>query len=160
MNFGNTFTDRIKIQKRLINVETTTLRGRAAELDTAIFGKHAERMIIGLRGISDTAQLMVAHSRELATEQSIIVAPTAHANLHKSALLGAINQAGGYDAPPVFPHTMMQTIANAAALGQQTPATTLTSSSTPKQCPDYGLPVASSDHFCGACGAVLPDAIA
>lgn len=147
MDFGS-FTDRIKTEKQVINIETMTLRVWAAELDSVIFGKHTARVITGLRGTPDYARQLVRHLTDFAQEQSIIVAPTAQADLQKSALLGAINQRDGAAPTELPPAAMMQAIrAVAAPVSMPTMAR--------RDCPSCQAPVEVDDHFCGHCGSAL-----
>ncbi|WP_243040540.1 zinc ribbon domain-containing protein [Dyella sedimenti] len=147
MDFGS-FTDRIKTEKQVINIETMTLRVWAAELDSVIFGKHTARVITGLRGTPDYARQLVRHLTDFAQEQSIIVAPTAQADLQKSALLGAINQRDGAAPTELPPAAMMQAIRAVAAPVSMPPMAR-------RDCPSCQAPVEVDDHFCGHCGSAL-----
>ncbi|WP_331543235.1 zinc ribbon domain-containing protein [Luteibacter sp.] len=138
MDFGNTFTDRVKTEKQIINIETMTLRVWAAELDTVIFGKGATRIVTGLRGTPAFARRMVQHLSTFAGEQSVFVAPTSQADLQKSAVLGALNRTSG-----VTPAASPAAAAIRAAAGA---------------CPSCGSDVDSSDRFCGGCGTALQPA--
>lgn len=147
MNFGNTFTDRVKTEKQLINIETMTLRVWAAELDSVIFGKNEPRTIIGLRGIPDYAHRLVAHLVEFAQEQSVIVAPTSHADVAKSALLGALNTLDGSNQATALPPAMMQAIQQVSVAATGTAAAI--------HCPTCQATAAPGDRFCGHCGRAL-----
>lgn len=149
MNFGNTFTDRVKTEKQLINIETMTLRVWAAELDSVIFGKNARRFIIGLRGIPDYAHQLAAHLVDFAQEQSVIVAPTSRTDVQKSAMLAAMNTLSTPSAS-ALPQAMMQVIQGAA-----TPPTSPMAASTTPCCVGCQTPVNSADRFCGNCGLPL-----
>ncbi len=144
MNFGNTFTDRVKTEKQLINIETMTLRVWTAELDSVIFGKNAQRFIIGLRGVPDFARQLASHLVDFAQEQSVIVAPTSRADMAKSAVLGAMNMLGGAGNNGGLPQAMMQAIQNA------TPPST-----SELLCRDCQAKVFATDFFCGNCGVPL-----
>jgi hypothetical protein len=135
MDFGNTLTDRVKTEKQVINIETMTLRVWAAELDTVIFGKGATRIVTGLRGTPAFARQMIDHLTGFAAEQSVVVAPTSQTDMQKSALLGALNRAGG--TPPITgPAAAIMRAAMAA-------------------CPSCATPVDGDDRFCGGCGTAL-----
>lgn len=144
MNFGNAFTDRVKTEKQLINIETMTLRVWAAELDTVIFGKNAQRFIVGLRGVPDYARQLAAHLVEFAQQQSVIVAPTSRADMQKSAVLGAMNALGGSGNGAGLPQAMMTAIQGAAA---PPPVAT--------HCPSCQGGISLGDRFCGHCGKAL-----
>jgi hypothetical protein len=147
MNFGNSFTDRVKTEKQLINIETMTLRVWAADLDSVIFGKNGQRFIIGLRGVPDYARHLAAHLVDFAQEQSVIVAPTSRADMQKSTILGAINTLGGPVHAAALPQAMMQAIQ-----GATTPPAAVAATA---QCAACQAQVTASDRFCGECGQAL-----
>lgn len=95
LDYGNQFTDRIKTEKQVINIETMTLRVWVAQLETVSFGKNSQRWLVGMRGMQDKARYISQHVIEFAGNQSIIVSPTSVADMQKVAALGAINQVGG-----------------------------------------------------------------
>ncbi len=146
LDFGNTFTDRVKTERQVINIETMTLRVWAAELDSVIFDKRAPRKIIGLRGIPDVASRLATGLREFAREQSIIVAPTAQSDLQKSALLGAINTMGGQAGAASLPQAMQRAIEQANG-----PAAAASTSAGPA-CAACQADIEAGDRFCGSCG--------
>lgn len=143
-NFGNDLTSQLKTSKRVVNIETMTLRVWAAELDTVIFGKHSERAIIGMRGVPDYARQMVAHLTDFAHAQSIIVAPTSQVDLKKAEVLSAMSQQAA-QAVPVMPN-LLQAV-------QPAPPGNLAASSRAAHCTQCGSTVGNSDRFCGNCGA-------
>jgi hypothetical protein len=160
MDVGNTLSDRIKTEKQIINIETMTLRVWAAELDTVIFGKGAPRTVIGLRGLPTLASQLAAHLAEFAQEQSVVVAPTSQTDLRKSALLGAMNRAGGLGSPAAAPAgasvasvaAAMQSALRAAA---SPPADVPPVEPASTACPACGAGVEPGDRFCGGCGKPL-----
>ena len=94
MDYGNQFTDKIKTQKQVINIESMTLRVWIAEIETVTFGKGAERTILGMRGLKDEAEGLHAHLKNFGQQQSMIVAPTSTVDLQRAHSLGAMNQIG------------------------------------------------------------------
>ena len=150
MNFGNSFTDRVKTEKQLINIETMTLRVWAAELDTVIFSKNARRVVVGLRGVPDYARQLAEHLTSFAQEQSVIVAPTSRADMAKSAVLGAMNTLGGASHAAALPQAMMQAIQGASS-PPPPPVVQV-------QCPGCQATAAANDRFCGHCGHPLASA--
>jgi len=95
LDYGNQFTDRVKTEKQVINIESMTLRVWVAQLETVSFGKNSQRWLVGMRGMQDKARYISQHVIEFAGNQSIIVAPTSGADMQKIAALSAINQIGG-----------------------------------------------------------------
>ncbi|WP_266183991.1 zinc ribbon domain-containing protein [Dyella humicola] len=148
MDFGNTFSDRVRTEKQIINIETMTLRVWAAELDSVIFGKGTPRKITGLRGTPGFAKQMVAHLTQFANDQSIVVAPTSQRDLQKGAMLGALNQVGGAVPSGALPPAMLQTV-RAAATAAISPRMAQTLAI---NCSNCQSPIEEGDRFCGACG--------
>ena len=95
MDYGNQFTDRVKTQKQVINIESMTLRVWIAEIETVTFGKDAKRVILGMSGLKNEASALHAHLTHFGQQQSMIVAPTSMADMHRVNALSAMNQIGG-----------------------------------------------------------------
>lgn len=146
VNLGNDLTSQMRTSRRVINIETMTLRVWAAELDSVIFDKQGARAIIAMRGVPDYARGMVDHLTEFARNQSVIVAPTSAADLQKGKLLGAMNQVAGQ---PVVPAPLLQAAAPAAA-----PAAPARSANSSRAafCTECGNMLSPTDRFCGSCG--------
>ncbi len=96
-DYGNQFTDHIKTQKEIINIETMTLRVWVAQLETVTFGKGSERSVIGMRGLPDKARYLCQHLSSFALNQSMIIAPSSNADIEKVKALSAINQYSARD---------------------------------------------------------------
>lgn len=173
MDFGNTISDRVKTEKQIVNIETMTLRVWAAELDTVIFGKGASRMIIGLRGLPQLATRLSSHLAAFAQEQSVVVAPTSQTDIHKSAVLGAMNRAGApgvSGTAPVAAAMRSMLDSGGAATGAAEAAADSTArpggasasgaqgesgTSAAGTCPACGAAVEPGNRFCGNCGKPL-----
>lgn len=139
---GAEFTDRVKSKRQVINVETMTLRVWVARLDTVIFGKNGTRWLIGMRGQTDRARAYAAHLADFASAQSIVVAPTASADVQKVAAMGAMNKlalnaTGTHALPPM--------LAEALAADAQ------------RFCHKCGSAGEADSRFCGNCGTALAD---
>jgi len=149
LDYGNQFTDRIKTEKQVINVETMTLRVWVAQLETVSFGKDSQRWLVGMRGLPDQAKYYGQHITQFAGDQSIIVSPTSAADMHKVAALGAINQLGGGQASAALPQIVQ---AIAGATGVQTMHDILS-------CSNCSEPIESNASFCSGCGTRLAAAV-
>lgn len=143
-NFGNDLTSQLKTTKRVVNIETMTLRVWAAELDTVIFGKLGARAIIGLRGVPDSARQMVGHLTDFAHAQSIIVAPTSQVDLKKAEVLSAMSRQAA-QAVPIVPN-LLQAV-------QPAQSGNLAARSRTVHCTQCGGNIGGGDRFCGNCGA-------
>lgn len=146
LDYGNQFTDRIKTEKQVINIETMTLRVWVAQLESVSFGKDSQRWLVGMRGLQDQARYFSQHLIAFAGNQSIIVSPTSGADMQKVAALGAINQIGGQ--PVDVRSVIMQACTNTSQSDVQT-------YQQPTLCKDCGEGVEAGMAFCGNCGIQL-----
>lgn len=157
MDYGNQFTDRIKTQKDVINIESMTLRVWIAEIETVTFGKDAVRSILGMRGLIDEAEALHAHLKNFGQQQSMIVAPTSGFDLQRANALGIMNQLGGkgIEASQALPDAIVDAIQNAAEERKQ-PDTEATESANEavicKQCQPSSN---AGMKFCPDCGTRL-----
>lgn len=92
LEIGALLADRVKSKRQVINIESMTLRVWVTRLETVAFGKDSKRWLIGMRGLSDKARQYAMHVADFAAEQSIVVAPTASADLKKMAAMSAMNE--------------------------------------------------------------------
>jgi len=151
MDFGNQYTDRIKTNKQIINIETMTLRVWVAEIHTVIFDKNSSRSLIALHGLPDKAKELAGHLAEFAGEQSIIVTPTAQVDLQKAVLIGALNRSGEA-VDTVLQKSLMKAVVDAQARTKADPQSAEVEDLHCRKCKG---PVAANDRFCGTCGAGL-----
>jgi hypothetical protein len=135
MDYGNQWTDRMKTQKQVINVENMTLRVWVAELNTVTFGKNDARHIVAMHGIPKQTEWLAQHLAWFANEQSMLVAPTAQADEARIQRLAAINQSAGAGS---LPPPVARMLASPAA-----------------DCPQCHAPVDTGAAFCNDCGAKL-----
>jgi len=150
LDYGNQFTDRVKTEKQVINIETMTLRVWVAQLETVSFGKNSQRWLVGMRGLPDQAKYLGQHITQFAGDQSIIVAPASGADMQKVAALGTINRFGGGQANAALPQAIIQAIAGTT--GVQTAQDVLS-------CSSCSEPVESNASFCSGCGTMLAAAV-
>lgn len=136
VDYGNQWTDRLKTQKQVINVENMTLRVWVAQLESVTFGKNAERFITAMHGVPDQTAWLSQHLSQFAAEQSMIVAPSAQADQAKLQSLAAVNQ--GVSAPAL-----------PAALRNQAQGASATT------CPECAQPIEPAALFCSHCGLRL-----
>jgi hypothetical protein len=142
LDYGNSLTDKVRTQKQLTNIESMTLRVWVAQLDTVTFGKESQRLVIGIRGLSDTASYIKEHIAKFANDQSIMVAPSADVDLQKAATLGAINKLGGGSA------TGESSVLRAIAAITADPSDSLI-------CPNCKAATDAGALFCNRCGTKL-----
>jgi hypothetical protein len=147
-DYGNQFADRIKTQKQVINIETMTLRVWAAQIDTVAFGKGVHRYLVGMNGLPDKARYLAAHLIQFASNQSVIVAPTAQADMQRVAALGAINRLGGGASTSAIARDASDALARLAHGPDQDAA-----SSVSIDCSSCGSHLEQGSLFCTDCGA-------
>lgn len=147
LDYGNQFTDRIKTQKQVINIETMTLRVWVAQLQTVTFGKKTARFLVGMQGLPDKARYLAQHLAQFGVNQSMIVAPTAQEDMKRVAALGAINQLGGGQSPAALPQEAVRALAMAQMGGS--------AGSEGLDCPECGITNEQGSSFCIDCGCRL-----
>jgi hypothetical protein len=151
MEFGNQYTDRIKTNKQIVNIETMTLRVWVAEIDTVIFDKNSARSLIALHGLPERASELASHLAHFAGEQSIIITPTAQVDLQKAVLIGAMNASGdGVDTS--LQRSLMKAVVEAQARTKPDPNS---ANAEDLQCPACKAHAASDSTFCSVCGTKL-----
>ena len=149
--YGNQFTDHMKTQKEIINIETMTLRVWAAQVETVTFGKDIKRTVIGMRGLPDKARYLCRHLTEFAGNQSMIIAPSSSADMQKLHALSAINQIGarkqdGAASPAGLLAQMGAPASVAAAMG---------AAPVPRVCSACSTVNEADARFCTNCGSAF-----
>lgn len=164
MDYGNQFTDRVKTQKQVINIESMTLRTWIVEVETVAFGKDSTRSIIGMRGLQDEASALQTHLTNFGQQQSMIVAPTSVVDLQRANSLGLMNQLGGRssDGATALPDAIAQAIQKASSgdaqdtdNGIEQPSTNTVSQSADSSCNRCQAEKEAGSVFCPACGTRL-----
>lgn len=147
-DYGNQFTDHIKTQKDIVNVESMTLRVWVAEIETVSFGKGSPRWLVGMRGLPDKAHYLCSHLSQFAGEQSMIIAPTSNADMQKVAALSAMNQfsAAPAKAPAALANAAETVLARMGAPGVMPGR---------HACPVCQTSNESDARFCTECGTAL-----
>ena len=156
MDFGNQFTDSVKTEKKVINIESMTLRVWVAEIETVAFGKDTARSLVGMRGLKTEAEGLHRVLHAFGSQQSMVVAPTSTVDLQRAQALSAMNQSG------VNKGTASGVAAQiAAALGgdahknAQAEAAGATAPSVLFHCPACQPAHAQGAKFCPECGSRL-----
>ena len=154
MNYGNVLNDSIRTNSSVVQIESMTFRLWVTDVSTVAFGKDANRSIVSMMAVPEAAEHLTAQLRKFAESQSMILAPTAAADMERHAQLARLNQAstrndqrnstGRSDVgEPQVGVSNPQRIA--AAMNMDGPAT-------PALCPNCAAPLDAKDAFCGACG--------
>jgi len=163
MDYGNQFTDRIKTEKKVINVETMTLRVWIAEIESVAFGKDSRRSIIAMRGLKDQAEGLHRVLKDFGTQQSMIVAPTSSVDLQRAHALASMNNIQGQTPPmqalPGAIATAIQSAANpeiteTSAAPAPTPAAEIRPAAQPN-CQSCDTAKLEGAKFCPDCGTRL-----
>lgn len=154
INVGNQMTTAMSSGKKVINVESMTLRVWAAELDTVIFNKNGMRDVIGMRGRPDAAQFYADHLENFARGIATVVAPSSNADMERIARMAQAQQLMGVPPVPVI------AAAQAPAAVTHAPAPAVAASanvSQPRRCSNasctYEPPANAA--FCPQCGTRL-----
>jgi len=154
INIGNQLTAAMSSTKKIINVESMTLRVWAAELDTVIFYKDGARDLVGMRGRPDVARTYADHLQTFAGNIASIVAPGGGSGASPDAeRLGRIAQLQREMGQPGLGGNPAATLI--AAAGRGGPA-----AGNARHCsnPACGRPLAADAMFCSTCGTRVSDA--
>ena len=146
VNIGNQLVTAMSSTKKVINVESMTLRVWAAELSTVILQKNGLRDLIGMRGRPDIAKFYADHLTSFAGQLTTVVAPTSGADQARLEAIAGVQRAMGGNATAALPG-MPQV---------PTPATALQPAAGRRRyCSACGTEAAQTAAFCGSCGARL-----
>ncbi len=143
INIGNQLTAAMSSTKKIINVESMTLRVWAAELDTVIFYKDGARDLIGMRGRPDVARLYAEHLEKFAGNIAAVVAPGASVDAQRLGRIAQVQREMG-QAPGALNHPAATLIGAAPGV---------------RRCanPVCSRPLAADAVFCSACGTRVSD---
>jgi hypothetical protein len=141
MNYGNIINDSIRTNSSVVQIESMTFRLWVADVVTVAFGKDSARSIVGMLAVPQAAEHLTAQLRKFAESQSIILAPTADADMQRHAQLAKLNQPA--ESRPVQPGV------------QRIAAGMIAANESTTNCPRCAAPIEPTDVFCGACGAPL-----
>ena len=103
INIGNQLTTAMSSSKKIINVESMTLRVWAAELDTVILQKDGARDLIGMRGRQDVADFYANHLERFAMSLASVIAPVSSTDQDRIGAIARVQQAMGTTAQPAAP---------------------------------------------------------
>lgn len=146
MALGAQFSDRVRSERTVINVESMTLRVWAVQVRSVIFSYRDQtvgaRTLVGMAGDIDAARAWTQQVRQFAQAQSSVVVPTAGEDARRLQALSAANQLAGPGAPLQQPLLAAQAAAPALA-----PAAA--------HCTACGAPLTAEMRFCGRCGAAV-----
>jgi hypothetical protein len=92
INIGNQLTTAMSSSKKIINVESMTLRVWAAELDTVILQKDGPRDLIGMRGRTDVAEFYANHLERFAGQLASVVAPASTGDEDRLSAIARVQQ--------------------------------------------------------------------
>lgn len=151
VRLGNKSSSGMTSSKRVINVESMTLRVWAAEIDTVVFEKDDERDWVGMRGRTDLVKFYADHLEEFARRLPSIVVPQSTTDLDRIAALGQIQKS--LDVP--CPEPPPARIDPVGALPH--PEAVKSSTSTLAHCPNQACAAQALEGalFCSACGTRL-----
>lgn len=154
MQVGNQLSTGMMSAKRVINVESMTLRVWAAEIDTVIFGKDDVRDWIGMRGRPDVTRLIADHLEAFAARAPSIVAPTSSTDLER---INALAQIQRHLAAGAAPSALPLAVAPAVVASDAAAGAATATAGAPGRCPNgaCGRPVPADAVFCSACGTRL-----
>ncbi|SFL48451.1 zinc ribbon domain-containing protein [Rugamonas rubra] len=138
---GNQLSGNVQTSKSVINVESMTMRVWVSEIDTVIFGKDAQRQLIGMRGLPGVADELAASLKQFGEARSMVVAPSSAQDFERAQQIGVMAQlVGGASAAGLLPAAPVAAAALASALGAR------------QFCTGCGTGLEPDASFCGECG--------
>ena len=146
VDYGNQFTDTVKTEKKVINIEAMTLRVWVAEIETVAFGKDTARSIVGMRGCKAEAEGLHRILKDFGVQQSMVVAPTSNVDLQRAQVMASINKV-------VTSATQSALPTASAAVSAAVP--TVVPSPARFHCPACAPAHAKGAKFCPECGSRL-----
>jgi hypothetical protein len=146
VGLGGQWTDRVRSERSVVNVESMTLRAWVVSVRSVIFSYRdhsvGSRMLVGMQGDIDAARLWTQQVREFAQAQSSVVVPGAHEDARRLQALAAANTLAGSAPAVALPGAPAPT-----ALTHSTPA-----SPANRHCTQCGTALDSNARFCPQCG--------
>ncbi|HLL19191.1 MAG TPA: zinc ribbon domain-containing protein, partial [Rubrivivax sp.] len=151
VGLGSQWTDRVRSERTVVNVESMTLRAWVVRARSVIFDYRAQtigsRTLVGMAGDIDAARAWTQQVRQFAQAQSALIVPGGNEDARRLQQLGAANQLAG---TPVATSAPSRLGAGAAA----PPPHPLTAASPDvRQCGACGASLAAGAQFCSRCGA-------
>lgn len=160
VGLGAQFTDRVRSERSVINVESMTLRAWVVRTRSVIFSYRDQalggRTLVGMTGDIDAARGWTQQVRQFAQAQSAIVVPGANEDARRLQQLSAANQLAGQAAP--MPQLPGAAAAPAASLGHAAGAAGAVGAAhahgaaAARHCTACGAALAADSRFCGRCG--------
>lgn len=145
VRIGNQLSGNVQTSKSVINVESMTMRVWVSEIDTVIFGKDAQRQLIGMRGLQGVADQLAASLKQFGEARSMVVAPTSAQDFERAQQIGVMNQLVGGGAPAAG-------LLPAAPAGGAAVAALFEAGGARQFCTGCGGALESDAVFCGECG--------
>lgn len=150
INIGNQLTTALSSTKKVINVETMTLRVWVAELTSVILQKDGSRDLVGMRGRPDLAAYYADHLTNFTRQMSSVVAPVSQVDQARIAALGRTQQESGLMSPA---GAVLPAMGSAAAVAPPAqPASAPAAIGARRFCESCGAQLSQGAAFCGNCG--------
>ncbi|HEY4317848.1 MAG TPA: zinc ribbon domain-containing protein [Herbaspirillum sp.] len=152
VNIGNQVTGNVQTTKNVINIESMTMRVWVSEIDTVIFGKDAQRQLIGMRGLQGIANELAATLKNFGEARSMIVAPGSAMDFERAQKTGIMNQLVGGKAPampdPALTAALFAAGAQSGSIASQSDNGDVQS----RFCSNCRYVLDGDAGFCGECG--------
>jgi hypothetical protein len=151
VGLGSQWTDRVRSERTVVNVESMTLRAWVVRARSVIFAYRDQtigsRTLVGMAGDIDAARAWTQQVRQFAQAQSALIVPGGSEDARRLQQLGAANQLAG---TPTAASPQSRLGAAASGAGSLPPAA---GSLEGRHCGACGANLAAGAQFCSRCGA-------
>lgn len=145
VGLGAQWSDRVRSERTVVNVESMTLRAWVVRTRSVIFSyrEHevGSRTLVGMSGDIDAARGWTQLVAQFAAAQSMVVVPGAHEDARRLQQLGAANQLAG-----------AETVPQIAARAAMASAAVAPAPAAARACGHCGALLAQAARFCAQCG--------
>ncbi|MFZ6744405.1 hypothetical protein ACO0LC_14355 [Undibacterium sp. JH2W] len=150
VQMGNQISGNLQTNKKVINIESMSLRVWVSEIDTVIFGRNSPRQLTGMRGLQTDAEELAQSLKIFAEQNSMVVAPTSAKDIERAEKIGMMNKVL---ADPVAALAKdNKQLSDNATKEQAQLATVMEKIKSALACRACGVAVDVDASFCGECG--------
>lgn len=157
LHIGNQFSGSVQSTKNVINIESMTMRVWVSEIDTVIFGRNANRQLIGMRGLQTNADELAALLKNFSEANSMVVAPTSVQDMERAQRIDGISKLAADPAQKISDELLLASAPATHSTGLD--KTSIASLDKQLFCNECGTPAPAHASFCSSCGNRLKEMV-